>query len=69
MDETIRILAEELKIKDEIISKYEGVYLTKNIRIEKLENCLSELKSQLLDTNAADSVIILIIDNALKNEL
>ncbi len=38
----------------------------KGERIAELENCLEQLKSQLLDTHAKDSVIITLINETLK---
>ena len=52
MDATIEILVTEITLQNE--------------RIAGLEYTLRMLKSQLLDTHAEDSVIITIIDNALK---
>jgi len=37
----------------------------RNKRILELENLLSELRSQLLDTHSEDSILITIIDNTL----
>ena len=39
--------------------------VAQNERIAELENTLKQLKSQLLDTHAEDSVIITVINNVL----
>ena len=54
MDAAIETLVTEITLQNE--------------RIAELEYTLEQLKSQLLDTHAKDSVIITIINNALKKD-
>ena len=58
-----------IKEMNEYVTKLEKGYLKEKERNSELEYVLGQLKSQLLDTNDKDSLIIEIINNTLNNKL
>ena len=58
-----------IKEMNEYVTKLEKGYLKEKERTGELEYVLGQLKSQLLDTNDKDSLIITIINNTLNNKL
>jgi len=65
MENAIDMLMTELTIKDDhIATKYKELEVSQ-LRVIELKYTLKQLRSQLLDVYTKDSVLIVLIDNAL----